>query len=167
MSASGWLWWWPATPVVYEAAQPGDAARLAEIHAGSFAHEWSEPEISNFLTDPTVFGIVARRANAFGTKSAIAFGLFRHLGDEAEVLTIAVDPRYRTRGHGRGVLDAAIRRLYRDRAEALFLEVDAENTPALALYRRLGFRQVGERKGYYARPDAPPATALVMRADLR
>ena len=167
MSGEGWLWWWPATPVVCERAVHADAPQLAEIHAASFAHDWSAEEIGNFLTDPTVFCIVARRANAFGTKRPIAFVLIRQIGDEAEILTIAVDPRYRGRGHGRAVLDAAIRLLYRDRVAALFLEVDAANEAALALYRRLGFRKVGERKGYYVHGRDAPSTALVMRADLR
>ena len=48
-------------------------------------------------------------------------------------------------------------------AGTLFLEVDADNVPAIKLYHRFGFIKVGERAGYYRRPDGKPATALVMR----
>ena len=55
----------------------------------------------------------------------------------------------------------------RSRARApCFLEVDADNVPAIKLYHRFGFVKVGERAGYYRRPDGKPATALVMRRNL-
>ena len=60
-----------------------------------------------------------------------------------------------------------LRRLHGERAEALFLEVDETNAPALALYRRLGFREVGKRPNYYRSPENGPTGALVMRRDLR
>ncbi|MET0429646.1 MAG: ribosomal-protein-alanine acetyltransferase, partial [Microvirga sp.] len=51
-------------------------------------------------------------------------------------------------------------------ARIVFLEVEEGNAPALALYRRLGFREVGRREGYYARPDGTRAAALTMSLDL-
>ena len=51
-------------------------------------------------------------------------------------------------------------------ARKMFLEVDADNVPAIALYKRFQFVQVGERAGYYRRRDGKLATALVMRKDL-
>jgi ribosomal-protein-alanine N-acetyltransferase len=47
-------------------------------------------------------------------------------------------------------------------AAAMFLEVAAGNTPALALYAREGFAEVGRRRRYYA----DGADALVLRRDL-
>ena len=93
--------------------------------------------------------------------------LVRVAADEAEILTIAVATSHRRRGVGRALIEEAMRRLYRDRVACLFLEVDAGNAAALALYHRLRFEKVGERKGYYAHGTVPGATALVMRADLR
>ena len=46
------------------------------------------------------------------------------------------------------------------------LEVEESNAPALALYRRLGFRIVGRREGYYAKPDGGKVAALTMSATL-
>ena len=48
----------------------------------------------------------------------------------------------------------------------MILEVAADNPSALRLYHKLGFTKLSERKGYYARPDGQPATALVMARDL-
>ncbi|RUX64079.1 ribosomal-protein-alanine acetyltransferase, partial [Mesorhizobium sp. M7A.F.Ca.US.014.04.1.1] len=60
-----------------------------------------------------------------------------------------------------------LRELYAQRAEALFLEVDETNVAAIALYRRLGFREVGKRPNYYRSAEHGPTGALVMRRDLR
>ena len=85
---------------------------------------------------------------------------------EAEILTIAVARARRGYGIGRQLMDAVLRELHAARAEALFLEVDETNGPAIALYRRLGFRQVGNRPGYYKHGESRTG-ALVMRRDLR
>lgn len=161
-----WWWWSGATPVFIDEARPADLPALAAVHAASFAHRWSEDELAALLRDEAVFCLVARRANWFGTRSAVGFVLFRQAADEAEILTVAVDPRHRGRGLGRDLVEAGFRRLYRDRVAAVFLEVEAGNEPALKLYRRLGFARVGERKGYYRTASGETATALVMRADL-
>ncbi|WP_248304575.1 ribosomal protein S18-alanine N-acetyltransferase [Breoghania sp. L-A4] len=169
-------------PKVIEEALPEDAAALSEIHGRSFSRTWSADEIASFVADPAVMVLVARRASPGGTRQPLGFAILRTAADEAEVLTIAVDPRHRGRGYGRMLLEEAIRRLYADRVAALFLEVDAANRPALALYRALGFARVGERRGYYSGSGDAGATgsgtgaapitpedglALVMRCDLR
>jgi ribosomal-protein-alanine N-acetyltransferase len=65
--------------------------------------------------------------------------------DEAEILNLAVDPPWRRRGVGSALLEAV-----RDRAlGAIFLEVAEPNSPAIALYRKQGWVDVGCRPGYY------------------
>jgi ribosomal-protein-alanine N-acetyltransferase len=66
-----------------------------------------------------------------------------------------------------------IRRLAADRVAGLILEVDETNQAAIILYKKLGFKQVGSRSGYYknSSADAPAdvhteSSALVMRLDL-
>ncbi len=164
---SSFLWWLPQPPVAIEDARVEDAPALAAIHAACFQREWDADALVALMLDPMVSCLVARRANVWGTKSPIGFLLTRAAADEAEILTIAIDPNHRGRGIARRLIDTAFRRLYRDRITSVFLEVDAGNMPALALYARLGFVKVGERKGYYAGGSTPGASALVMRADLR
>jgi ribosomal-protein-alanine N-acetyltransferase len=64
-------------------------------------------------------------------------------------------------------MDAVLRELHAQRAEKLFLEVDETNQPAIALYRRFGFREVGQRPRYYQSAGGRKSGALVMRRDLR
>jgi len=160
------FWWFWSSPPVVEKAEDEDLPRLAEIHARSFAHAWDADELAAMKSQEGIMILTARRASPYGTRQPLGFLMVRTVADEAEVLTIAVDPRQRGRGIGKKLMEDGMFRLYAERCDSLFLEVDAGNDSALKLYRSLGFRQVGERKGYY-RASENDGTALVMRVDLR
>ncbi len=147
--------------------EPGhiaDADDLATLHAHAFRHGWLATEMEALIADPTVTTIVARQGRTAFTRRPVGFVMVRAAADEAEILTVVVAPARRGRGIGRLMMDEIIRRLYFMRIASLFLEVDEGNDPALALYRRLGFREVGRRSNYYGNGTA---NALVMRADLK
>lgn len=160
------FWWFWSSPPVVEKVEDEDLPRLAEIHERSFAHAWGADELASMKAQDGVMILTARRASPYGTRQPLGFLILRLVADEAEVLTIAVDPRHRGRGVGKKLLQDGMFRLYSERCSSLFLEVDAGNDNALLLYRSLGFRQVGERKGYY-KASENDGTALVMRVDLR
>jgi [ribosomal protein S18]-alanine N-acetyltransferase len=140
-----------------------DVAAVARLHAASFAHPWSEKEILDLLANGAAFGEVATTA---GRRKVGGFILSRLAADEAEILTVAVDKAQRGAGLGKRLVERNLTRARAAGAKAMFLEVDAGNAPAIAVYRRFGFEKVGERKGYYRRPDGAPATAQIMRAPL-
>lgn len=155
------LWMAPAGLHV-ETADAADAAELARIHATGFYRGWPESDFDAFLEDQS-----ARTYVACDAKRRIAgFILVRVAGDEAELLTIAVEPRWRGKGVGLALLRAALEDLRYTAAQRMFLEVDEQNTAARKLYAREGFTAVGSRKGYYPRPDGTAATALVLSRDL-
>ncbi|MEI2385656.1 GNAT family N-acetyltransferase [Breoghania sp. JC706] len=158
--------WFSSLPPRVEEAEREDFAELAELHGLSFSREWSEEEIAALMSGDGVFALVTRRGAPTASRRPIGFVLVRAVADEAEILTIAVHPRWRGRGHGKRLMEAAMRRLYADRILNIFLEVDAGNASARELYERLGFEIVGERKGYYTSESAGPSTALVMRRTL-
>lgn len=159
------FWWFWHQPPVVEEALDEDLPKLAEIHAVCFSHAWAADELARMKAqDGTVF-LVARRSSPYGTRAPLGFLIVRTAADEAEVITVAVHPRQRGRGIGKRLMEAGLFRLYGDRCKSLFLEVDSANEPALLLYRSLGFRQVGQRKGYYS-DSGGDGTALVMRVDL-
>ena len=83
--------------------------------------------------------------------------------DEIHVLNIATSPEDRRRGIGRALMDAAADHGRRRGARLATLEVRRSNASAIALYRALGYRQVGIRPNYYAEEGED---AIVMIADL-
>lgn len=153
----------PPQPIC-EPGRIADADDLATLHAHAFRHGWPSTEIEALIADPTITTVVARQGRTPFTRRPVGFVMVRAAADEAEILTVAVAPAWRGRGIGRLMMDETIRRLYFMRVASLFLEVDEGNDPALSLYRRLGFREVGRRANYYA---GGTANALVMRADLK
>jgi ribosomal-protein-alanine N-acetyltransferase len=147
------------TPVlrdlVSEMAEP-----CAAIHSASFAQGWSALEFETLLSSKGTLGVAAvDRAS----ETLRGFSLTRIAADEAEILTIAVEADFRNRGIGRALLTDNLARLAAAHVQSLFLEVEPGNSPALALYARMGFREVGRRRGYYRKPDGSTATALVLR----
>lgn len=143
-----------------------DLEAMVTIHAEGFRRGWSLDEFERLIAEKTVRTLLLRRESVFGTRTVVGFVMLRVVAGEAEVLTVAVGEARRGRGYGRRLMEEALRRLYADAVESVFLEVSEVNDPALALYRRLGFKEVGRRKGYYA-DGAGGATALVMRLQLR
>ncbi len=131
---------------------------MAEIHARAMLlpRPWSAAEIAALCDGP---GIVA-------CETAHGFALGRVVLDEAELLTIAVAPAAQGRGEGRACLALFQGRVAAEGAAAVYLEVAETNVPAKALYARAGYREVGRRRGYYARAGGPPVDALVLRRDL-
>ncbi len=143
-----------------------DSAALSALHQEDFVRPWAEGEFAALMEQDTVFGFAAREVGR-GAAPPVGFVLARLAAGEGEILTIAVARAHRRRGLGWRLMDAVLRELHGQRAEALFLEVDETNAPAIALYRRLGFREVGKRPNYYRSPERGPTGALVMRRDLR
>lgn len=67
---------------------------------------------------------------------------------------IAIDERYRGRGHGRAAIERLFELVAADgRIDKLILHVAADNDGACALYRSLGFRDVGVHERHYHAPD--------------
>lgn len=63
---------------------------------------------------------------------------------DLEIATFYVQPRHQGSGIGTRLLDAALGRCRRMRAESVWLTTNAENSPAIAFYLRKGFEPVGE-----------------------
>lgn len=157
---------WLSAPRAVEAVEATDYDTLEEIHAASFPAHWSADEQAAMASGPGVATFVARRGSATASRRPVGFITVRRAADEGEILTMAVHPRHRRAGVGRLLLDAALRHFHAERVSEVFLEVDPQNTAALALYRGAGFEVVGERADYYPGEEAGRRQALTMRLAL-
>ena len=122
-------------------------AQVAELEKLCFADPWSEKSIASELGNIWSYWVVAldgeRVVGYIGSQSS---------ADESDVMNVAVHPDYRRRGIAESLIEVLIRELKNRGSHALMLEVRDSNEPAIALYEKLGFQQVGLRKNYYHNP---------------
>ncbi len=120
---------------------PLHADALATLHATSFAQPWDAAAFAVLLSQP---GVAAWLSDQDG------FILVRAVAEEAEILTLAVQPGQRRKGIAAALLQHAAATLQQAGGKKLYLEVAADNAGALALYGRHGFIVTGRRVRYYA-----------------
>lgn len=151
-------------PTVRPARQV-DAWDMARIHASGFARPWPLIEFEEMIANERTEALVA--TVAYPVPGQVGFIIVRAVTDEAEILTIAVEPDWQGRGIGRQLIDAAADTLIRRGVASWFLEVEEENAPARRLYAHAGFEEIARREAYYRKPDNTTAAALIMRRTLR
>ena len=142
--------------------RPEDLDRIVEIEKDGFRHPWSAELLRRELGHAwsTILLAVEETRGAEGILGFIVFWLVH---DEVHVLNIAVALEARRRGVGRALMEEAAAYGRRRSAQIATLEVRRSNTPAITLYRALGYRQVGIRPNYYTDEGED---AIVMILDL-
>jgi [ribosomal protein S18]-alanine N-acetyltransferase len=140
-------------------AGPEHAAELAQLHAGLFDKPWGTDAIAELLRHPGSTSFLARLG---GPSQPVGFIMGQLAADEAEILTLGVHKDRQRHGIGRRLVEALARAAKKAEARRLFLEVGQNNAAAIGLYRGLGFKEAGLRKGYYEHSGAPPEDALIL-----
>lgn len=134
--------------VVVRAMERDDLQRVAEVEAGTFSMPWSEATFRGLLRRGDVDALVAIDSGGAIAGYAVAWGLY----DQGELANIAIVPAWRGSGLAARMLAAVLGRLEARGIEQVFLEVRESNGRARSFYARHGFREIGRRRRYYARP---------------
>jgi len=122
----------------------------------AFGEAWTAPQCAGLLPMAGVWLSLARR-----DEKVIGFALGRIVGDEAELLLLAVGRSWQGQGVGQVLLDRFAAVAASKGAEQLHLEV-REGNHAVSLYRRNGYREVGRRRNYYGGRDGQLFDALTL-----
>jgi ribosomal-protein-alanine N-acetyltransferase len=136
----------PQTALAVRPALAGDLAAIVRLEDAAFKDAWPAEMLAGELSHPRALLLVASREEA---EPPAGYAAFRHAAGEAELLRLAVLPEERRRGVARALVAEGVERLLRAGVQVCFLEVRADNEPAIALYQRLGFAPIGRRRGYY------------------
>ena len=134
-----------------------DVPAVAELERKCFSDPWSERSVAAELENPLSLWLVALLGRTVvgyvGSQSAM---------EQADMMNIAVNPDYRRQGIAESLIERLVAELKDKQVSSLTLEVRASNAPAIALYRKLGFSQVGKRPNYYRNPRED---ALILRKE--
>ena len=125
--------------------QPDDLDRILEIEHASFGSDAWDRELflEYFQRCPDLF-LVARRARRIA-----GYIITCTKSKNAELVSIAVDPRERLRGIGRAMLNETLLELRSRRVSTWWLMVAITNGPAIQFYEGYGFKRTRRSKGYY------------------
>ena len=135
----------------------GHVKAVAELEKICFSDPWSENSVASELKNKLALWLVAedegRVAGYIGSQTCT---------DESDVMNVAVHPDFRRRGIAEALVNALVDELKAIESRCLTLEVRASNVPAISLYEKLGFAQIGRRKNYYRNPRED---ALILRKE--
>lgn len=135
-----------------------DVPAIAQLEKVCFTDPWSENSIASELSNRLSYWLVAEDngviAGYVGSQSVL---------DGADMMNLAVAPDYRRQGIGEQLVNELVAYLRQKGIIVLLLEVRVSNAPAIALYEKLDFEQVGRRPRYYTNPRED---ALILRKEL-
>ena len=136
-----------------------DAAAAATI-AGE-APEAANWEENSYREALNWSGVVAVICGHDGKITGFIIG--RQVGNDAEILNLAVTRTRRRQGEGKALLHAAMGEFRTRGVSRVFLEVRESNESGIAFYGKHGFTRKGRRPGYYHTPDE---AAVLMERNL-
>ena len=140
-----------------EIMKSSHVAQIAYLEKICFSDPWSERSIASELDNKLAFWLVAAEgetvAGYIGSQTVM---------EETDMMNVAVHPDFRRRGIAEVLINTLVANLKNMGSHCLTLEVRASNAPAISLYEKLGFSEIGRRKNYYRNPRED---ALILRKE--
>ena len=132
-------------------------SQVAELERMCFSTPWSENSIASELQNDLALWLVALHDD-----TVVGYIGSQTVCGETDMMNVGVHPDWRRRGIAESLIEQLIAELKQMESISLALEVRASNEPAIALYLKLGFCQIGRRPGYYRNPKED---ALILRKE--
>lgn len=132
--------------ISYNIFSEKDIQGIFEISNLSFKLPWSIDSIRSELNNPLAKYIVAKDID---TNTILGFIGIWIIAGEGDITNIAVHPDFRKLSIGENLLSSMINLCASLDCNIINLEVRSSNIPAISLYKKFNFSEVGLRKGYY------------------
>ena len=133
--------------MIIEVMNSSHVPQIAQLETLCFTDPWSERSISSELDNNLAFWLVATEQ-----EQVVGYIGSQTVMDETDMMNVAVHPDFRRKGIAEALIGTLVGRLREMGSHCLTLEVRASNAPAIALYEKLGFSEIGRRKNYYRNP---------------
>jgi ribosomal-protein-alanine N-acetyltransferase len=130
-----------------------DILRILEIELEAISPPWTHGALlSEIYKDDSYFVVAVDNTEYPSRRNILGFAILRCVGDDGELLQIAVDNKARRNGIGDLLMGAALGYAGEKLLKSVFLEVRKSNEAAVRLYAKNGFNILRIRKRYYTNP---------------
>lgn len=129
--------------VIFRPMKKSDITAVCEIEKLVYDFPWSEDTFHNCFKIGYSSWIMERLGEVF------AYGILSFGAGEAHIMNFCISPAQQKKGFGHKLMGKMIEVAIQYRAKNMLLEVRPSNVPALNLYKKAGFDEIGERKDYY------------------
>lgn len=126
-----------------------DLENIKEILVSDFDDFWNYSTLKEELSNANSYYLVAKLDNEI-----LGFAGIKYVLNDADIMNIVVKKSKRKSGIGSLLLKNIIELCKKLNVSTLFLEVNEKNLPAISLYKKFGFEEVGFRKNYYKENNA-------------
>lgn len=133
--------------VLIRKAHKDDLSAMVALENRSFEFDLFDRKQYRYLiakANSTAFVLLVGK-----TLAGSAIILWRKGSTKAHLYTIAIDPEFQGRGLGRKLLEACVAEARKNGCDRFALEVRADNRPAIALYKKLGYEITARVPKYY------------------
>lgn len=134
-----------------------DLSLIKDILINDFDDFWTYDVLQEELNNPNSEYFVAKLEN-----NILGFAGIWKAVDDAHITDIVVKKSNRQTGIGSKLLEKLIQTAKSQNFNSITLEVNEHNQPAINLYLKYGFKNVGFRKKYYGNKD----NAIIMTKEL-
>ncbi len=125
-----------------------------EIDTTSSCYNWTKKMfLEEFENKNSFFKVL------YADKIIAGYIIYHIIIDEAEILNIVIDNKFKRQNLGKYLLEQTINDISQKNIKTIFLEVGEKNIPAINLYRKFGFEQYNKRINYYKNGE----NAILMR----
>ncbi|MCB0326156.1 MAG: ribosomal protein S18-alanine N-acetyltransferase [Bdellovibrionales bacterium] len=121
-----------------------DLQRVHEIEKSAYEDPWPLQSFIDLLSLDHF-----KHAAIYLEKSLIGYAFYQVASIEAQIVNIAIDPKYHGNGYGFLLLSKVHEEAKKLNASECFLELRISNQKAFSLYEKIGYKKIGRRIGYY------------------
>ncbi len=136
-----------APSIIIKEADEEQALDIVALGEKIFNNSWNEQ-----MVNTSIYGSYDEVLVAMEGDTLIGYIIYTAPSEDCELLRIAVEEKHRRNGIGQLLIREMIRRCGEKSGENIFLEVRESNDTAMALYEKIGFREISRRKDYYREP---------------
>jgi ribosomal-protein-alanine N-acetyltransferase len=123
--------------------QEADLPAVLAIERVAYEFPWTE----GIMRDCLKFGYVCKLYES--ADGIIGYGILSIAAGECHFLNICIAPEHQQQGYGARLVAHLLQIARAAQARTALLEVRVSNVPAFRLYHKMGFNEIGVRKGYY------------------